>query len=84
MANTLEKDLTGRVVIFKQECLRIRAVDNPFRVDGGFGAKPFTNGSALMGEWLADGEHDRMEGHMVDRYATEDEISAAGEKRAAL
>lgn len=86
MANTLNENLTGRVIVFKQEALRhpFVAAEHPFRVDGGFGAQSYTSGNALMGEWLATGERDRMEGYMVERFATDEEISAAGEKRAAV
>ena len=75
MANSLGIVLTDQIVIFKQEYLSAPASEHPFRVKGGFGALPFTAGTALMGEFLSDGEKTRMEGFFVDRLATEDEIA---------
>ena len=48
-----------------------------FVVSGGFGAKPYTSGGGCFGAFLFDGEQCRMEGYMVERFATEDEIAAA-------
>ncbi len=80
MANALKEDLTGRVVIIDAEHMKpefstpeLRA----FRVSGGFGASSFTTGNAIFGEFLSDGERCRMEGWMVDRFATDEEIAAA-------
>lgn len=75
MANSLNMDLTDKVVIFKQKCLTVPALDHPFRVEGGFGAKPYTQGRALIGTFLSDGEVARMEGYMVERLATDDEVA---------
>lgn len=78
MANALNEDLTDKVVIFGQKYLRVTATEHPFRVSSaGFGAKPYTAGNALSGEFLSDGEVARMEGFMVERYATDDKIDAA-------
>lgn len=83
MANALEKNLEGATVIFKQKYLQrgIVASEQPYHVTGGFGAKPNTKGNAMFGEWLSDGEKDRMEGYCVERLATDEEISAALDKR---
>jgi hypothetical protein len=77
MANALNEDLTGKVVIFAQTYMSVPATEHPFEVEGGFGARSFTSGNALMGTFLSDGEKARMEGYMVERYATEEEITAA-------
>jgi len=77
MANTLDIDLTGKVVVFKQHFLTVPATEHPFLVKGGFGAQPHTMGRALGGVFLSDGEETRMEGYMVDRLATDEEIAAA-------
>lgn len=84
MANALNETLIGKVVIFKQEYMTQPAAEDPYRVDGGFGAQSYTSGQALMGEFVATGERERMEGYMIERFATDDEISAAAAKRAAL
>lgn len=76
MGNTLNENLTDQVVIFKQEALRVPATEHPFRVTGGFGALPFTRGSALLGTFLSDGEKTRMDGWDVERLATQEEIDA--------
>lgn len=80
MANTLDLDLTGKVVIFKQSVLKVPATEHPFRVEGGFGASPHTMGRALMGTFLSDGERARMEGYDVERLATEAEIAAVAKE----
>ena len=77
MANNLDIDLTGRVVIFSEKFLTVPATEHPFLVEGGFGAKPYTMGRALLGTFLSDGEEARMEGYMVERLATKEEILAA-------
>lgn len=83
MANTLGIDLTGKVVIFRQEFLTVPNTEHPFLVQGGFGASPHTQGRALGGTFLSDGEETRMEGYMVERLATDEEIEAARVKREA-
>lgn len=80
MANSLNIDLTDKVVIFRQKYLTVPALEHPFRVGGGFGSKPYTIGRALFGEFLSDGERARMEGFMVERLATEEEIAAFEEQ----
>lgn len=81
MANSLRLDLTGSVVIFRQEFLTVPQLEHPFRVDRGSGASPHTAGRALFGEFLSDGEDARMEGYMVERLATNEEIEAALDRR---
>lgn len=80
MANALNEDLTGRVVIIGAQYMKPE-FDRPelraFRVENGFGAVPYTQGNAITGEFLFDGERCRMEGWMVERFATEGEIAAA-------
>ena len=86
MANHLGEDLTDRVVIIDAKHL-VSNLDSPerraFRVDNGFGAKPHTRGNAITGEFLFDGERCRMEGWMVERFATENEIKVAEAMRGA-
>jgi len=81
MSNSLSMDLTGKVVIFKQNYLTVPQLEHPFLVEGGFGASPNTIGRALIGEFLSDGERARMEGYMVERLATDEEIAAAQKGR---
>ncbi len=80
MANTLNKELAGHVVIIEAEYLKPE-LDRPelraFRVRDGFGANSYTSGNALMGTFLYDGDECRLEGYMVERFATEDEITDA-------
>lgn len=79
MANSLDMDLTGKIVIFKQQYLRVPAKRHPFRVLGGNGSRANAAGTALGGKFISDGEAARMEGYMVARLATEEEIKAAEE-----
>ena len=80
MGNALKEELEGRVVIIGAEYLKPE-LDTPdlraFRVTGGFGTSPYTSGSALLGKFLYDGEKYRLEGWMVERFATDDEIEGA-------
>ncbi len=78
MANSLNIDLEGKTIVLKPKVLKpeYRAIKwRLFKVDGGFGASPNTIGSALIGEFLADGERARMEGHQVLRIATEKDLA---------
>jgi hypothetical protein len=81
MANNLDMDLTDKVVVLDAQYLKpeyhsLRS--RLFKVSGGFGALPFTAGRALMGEFLCDGERCRMEGFMVERLATDEDMAAVG------
>ena len=77
MANSLNIDLTGQVVILRQSYFKagLAATDHPFRVDGGFGAKPDTIGAAIFGEFLSDGEQGGARGADVERLATSSEVA---------
>lgn len=75
--NSLDIDLTGKTVIFRQKYLSVPAIAHPFLVKGGFGVSPHTSGTALFGTFLSDGEEARMEGYCVERLATDEEIAAA-------
>lgn len=80
MANSLNENLTNRVVIIDAAQMKPEyntSALRAFRVSGGFGALSFTSGSAIIGEFLSDGERARMEGWQVERFATEKEIAAA-------
>lgn len=79
MANSLKQDLTGKVVVIKAEVLKPEYKElkhRLFRVRGGFGAVPFTIGTALFGEYLYDSEECRMGGYDVERLATKKEIAS--------
>jgi len=82
MANALGEDIEGKIVVFHKKYFKENTgFDKPFRrvyyVSGGFGSKHFTIGKALFGNFVFDGEKCRMEGYMVERYATKDEIAEA-------
>lgn len=80
MANYLDMDLVGKYVLIKAKYLKSEyraSYKRVFLVDGGFGAKPWTEGRALFGVFIFDNEQCRMEGYMVERLATEKEISQA-------
>jgi hypothetical protein len=79
MGNSLNMDLHGKTVVLKEKALKPQyrgLPDRLFKVDGGFGASAGTMGTALIGEFLIDKERARMEGYMVERLATEDDLEA--------
>lgn len=82
MANALGHDLMGRVVVLVEGAMapEYRALKwRLFRVNGGFGAQPFTAGTALFGTHLADGEQARWHGGLVERFATGEDLAALEE-----
>jgi hypothetical protein len=79
MANALNEDLTGRYVVLREDAMSENYRDLPnriFKVEGGFGAVPFTIGQALMGTTPIDGEKFRVGGYDVERFATDAEIAS--------
>lgn len=77
MANRLNADLTGKVVVLDPKYLssQYQALKwRLFRAEGGFGCSPETEGKAVFGTFLADGEEARMEGFMIQRFAVEDDM----------
>lgn len=80
MANSLNIDLEGKVVIFKDGTLKPEypEVEHPFLVNGaGFGCSPNTQGVSLSGTFLSDGEDAVFGGFQIERLATQEEIDAA-------
>ncbi len=81
MANALNEDLTGRAVIIGAGYMKPEYAEparRVFVIAGGFGAKPFTSGNAVFGAFVADEDDKcRVEGWMVERFATDGEIEAA-------
>lgn len=75
--NSLNMDLHGKVVVLEKKYMRLEYQDvksRLFRCEHGFGCSSFTDGTALVGIFLADGETARMEGYMVERLAEPGEI----------
>lgn len=78
MGNSLNLDLEGKVVVLKADALKPAYQElkfRLFRVEGGFGSKPYTMGRALFGIFLADGEETRMDSYDVERLASSEEIA---------
>jgi hypothetical protein len=74
MANSLDQDLTGKVVLIRKDVLKPEwHYDRRFLVKGGFGALPHTMGKALMGTFLVDGESCRMSGWDVESVVEDDD-----------
>jgi hypothetical protein len=73
MANRLDVDLTGKVVLVRtppgipKQSERMRK----FRCEGGFGCRPYTAGMAIFGHWLYDDSEGRIDGSMVDKIVEE-------------
>jgi len=72
-------DITDKAVVLRADAhvegLRTMR-DLLFWARGGFGCDPGTMGSAVVGTYLSDGERCRVEGYMVDRLATEQDLAA--------
>lgn len=77
MANTLNMDLTGKVVILRKGFFRegLEATDHPFLCEGGFGCLGYTEGRMLAGTFISDGEETAVSGYDVERLATDEEIA---------
>lgn len=70
MANAINAELEGKVVLIKKEYMKPEFHDDDkrrFMCEGGFGCHPWTLGKAIFGYYLIDGEKDRIEGYMVDK-----------------
>jgi len=77
MANSLDQNLEGKVVVLRKKIFKPEYRDikyRVFKVTGGFGAYANTIGRALFGIHLIDGERARYDGFDVERLATEEEI----------
>lgn len=77
MANSLNMELHDKVVVISKKFLKpaFHAFESRlFHVKAGFGASSFTMGTALQGTFLKDNEDTRLEGFMVERLATVEEI----------
>ncbi len=74
MANIMKQYLIERTVVIKKSVLRPEFAPQErrlFKVIGGFGADPFTVGTALFGRWTwVGGSEIRMEGYDIDMKAT--------------
>lgn len=87
MGNNLNKDITGRFVLvrssgFKDPAQGSNTDERVFLAKGGFGCKPHTMGTAVFGEFVADGEQCRVEGYDLDvRLASRDEVDSAVAER---
>jgi len=80
MANSLNLDLTGRVVVFKAAPVSGgRPSERPFLVRGGLGAMPHTASRELRGVCLSSGQELTVDGGEVERLATLEEFLAANE-----
>ena len=78
MGNSLGEDITGKHGVVKQEAFSPAYGDIKYRVflvSGGFGASNL-RGTAVLGTTPFDGESFRIDGHDIERYATDDEIKA--------
>jgi hypothetical protein len=79
MGNSLGIDLAGKTLVIKAIYLKPEYRDLPhrlFKARGGFGCSPDTMGNAVIGTFLYDNSDDRMEGFMVERVATDDDLKA--------
>ncbi len=75
MANNLNADLTGKIVVLDSRYYRGDVRNRLFRCETGFGCSPNTRGTAIGGTFLVDGERVRVEGDEVQRFATPEEAA---------
>ena len=76
--NSLRIDLKGKTVVVSKKLFpKLSVIERVFEVSGGFGCRPANIGSALIGEFLNDGEQAKVDGLDIERLATEDEIEQA-------
>ena len=69
MANSLNEDLSrDTVVVLRSDIYDLP--DRRFRVKSGFGLSKKTAGSTVFGEWVEDGQHDRVSGYDIDPAET--------------
>ena len=79
MANALNVSLEGQVVVLRADVFSPPYRDlhhRVWRVTGGFGASPVTNGRALFCRSLFDNEETRFDGWAVERIATAADLLA--------
>lgn len=80
--NSLQIDITDKVLVVKQEVFPCRdVVQRVFHATGGFGCLPHLVGCAVMGVFLHDGDRCRLDGFDFERLATDEEIKEATELR---
>jgi len=77
MANSLCIDLENKNVILKKEFYKGDVYERVFFCDGGFGLHSYTNGGAVFGYFVSDGERSRIEGYQIERLATTKEVNKA-------
>jgi len=79
MANSLNIDVTGMVVVIDKRYAKGSVRERMFRCRGGFGCKPYTSGSHIYGYFLVKGVGDvGIEGYMIERLANEKEMDELG------
>jgi post-segregation antitoxin (ccd killing protein) len=67
--NNLKIDLTGKVVVVMKKYYKGDERARRFLCEGGFGCSPSTNGNAIGGTFLIDGERARIEGWQVEKLS---------------
>lgn len=79
--NSLNQELSGRVVIFDQKMfnkhmsLKERAVV----IDSGFGSHSFTIGTGVFGKWVSNGElTGKLNSMLIECFATAEELNEWG------
>ncbi len=82
MGNSLSIELSGKYVVLRESSFNEEDdFSNPakrvFLCGGGFGTSPLTQGTALQGQFVYDGENVRWHGYDVERLATDEEVEQA-------
>lgn len=81
MGNSLNIDLKNKWVVLKQEFFKkgLKAEENLFFCENGFGCNSYTSGTAVFGKFQ-DNEEARISGYDIDRLATKEEIKGVSKK----
>lgn len=74
--NSLNINLTGKVVVVKSECYHGDERGRRFLCLGGFGCHPDTMGTAVSGMFLIDGERTRIEGYEIEKLSDDQDPTA--------
>lgn len=81
--NSIGKNIEGQYVILKDEYCSDRDKKNEemrvYLAGGGFGCSPVTSGTCVTATQIATSLRMRLEGYMLDRIATPEEVDAAKE-----
>ena len=80
MSNSLSASLKNKKVVVAAKFCKdgMSESERTFLCETGFGCDSFTNGTSIYGKW-SDGEQDKINGYMIEKFAKESKTSAKAE-----